>query len=308
MDVHFIINEQAGDGKGAKVWAELKKENVYPFDLTEYRGHATELAFQLAKKSDEALLLVVIGGDGTIHEVLNGVAGFAHVTIGVMKAGSGNDFVREFPAFSRLDDIQNYAAAKSPKRKAVDFGSVQLEDGHKRYFAGSSGFGLDADISLAVSRSPVKHLLNRWKLGSVVYALTVVHSLLTFTRFSAAVQIGPDTRHFKKVWMITVSNQKYYGGGMKISPHSVYDDGEFELTVVHSISLIKFLAVFLTVFNGSHTRFRGVSVYKARKFIIKADRKIGCHTDGEFIGTTAELPVICEADVRQWYVADNSHK
>ncbi|WP_303969929.1 diacylglycerol kinase family protein [Sporosarcina ureae] len=306
MEVHFIINEQAGDGKGAKVWASLRKNINYSFHLTERRGHAIELTKQLAGQTSESLLLIVIGGDGTIHEVLNGVVGYPHVTVGVMKAGSGNDFAREFPAFTNLQEIENYIAIKPIKRKTVDFGSVQLDTVHQRYFASNSGFGLDADISLAASQSTIKKTLNKWKLGSVVYALTVAKSLLAFKPFNAEIQIGSDIRMFRKVWMITVSNQKYYGGGMKISPQSIYDDGEFELTVVHSISTLKFLAVFLTVFTGSHTRLKGVSTYTSDTFIIEPDRMVGCHTDGEYIGTTSDRPVICKVDERKWYVADQS--
>lgn len=304
MNVHFIINEQAGDGKGAKLWAKLREHTSYPFHLTERRDHATTIALQLAQESTESLLVIVIGGDGTIHEVLNGVVGYSNVTVGVMKAGSGNDFAREFPAFETLQEVEAYAATLPIKRKTVDFGSVQLAEGHKRYFASNSGFGLDADISLAASQSVIKKTLNKWKLGRVVYALTVVRSLLAFKPFNARIQIGSDTRVFKDVWMITVSNQKYYGGGMKISPHSIYDDGKFEMTVVHSISMLKFLAVFLTVFNGSHTKLKKVSTYEGDEFIIETDRMVGCHTDGEYIGTTTEQAVICEVDKRKWFISE----
>ncbi|PID15645.1 hypothetical protein CSV63_07670 [Sporosarcina sp. P34] len=306
MDVHFIINEQAGDGKGAKLWANLRKNSSYPFHLTERRNHAKELSQQLAEQTDVSLLLVVIGGDGTIHEVLNGVAGYPHVTVGIMKAGSGNDFARTFPAFNSLQEVESYSVREPVKRRIVDFGSVRLSNTDQRCFASNCGFGLDADISLAVSQSTIKKTLNKWKLGSIVYALTVARSLLAFKPFNATVQIDSDTRIFENVWMITVSNQKYYGGGMKISPHSIYDDGEFELTVIHSISVLKFLAVFLTVFNGSHTKLKGVSTYKNDKFIMETDRVVGCHTDGEFIGTTTDQPVICEVDQRKWFIADKS--
>ena len=306
MDVHFIINEQAGDGKGAKLWASLRKNISYLSHLTERRNHAEELAQQLAKQTTVSLLLIVIGGDGTIHEVLNGVAGYPHVTVGIMKAGSGNDFARTFPAFNSLQEVESYLARKRANRKAVDLGSVRLSDSHQRYFASSCGFGLDADISLAVGQSTIKKTLNKWRLGSIVYALTVARSLLAFKPFNVKIQMDSDTRIFENVWMITVSNQKYYGGGMKISPHSICNDGEFELTVIHSISVLKFLAVFLTVFNGSHTKLKGVSTYKNNKFIIRTDRVIGCHTDGEYIGTTTDQPVICEVDQHKWYVVDKS--
>ncbi|PID24687.1 hypothetical protein CSV60_08940 [Sporosarcina sp. P7] len=308
MDVHFIINEQAGDGKGAKLWANLRLNTSYPFHLTERRNHAEELAWRLAKQTTVSLLIIVIGGDGTIHEVLNGVAGYPHVTVGVMKAGSGNDFARTFPAFNSLQEVESYIAIEPANRKTVDFGSVKLSASHQRYFASNCGFGLDADISLAVGQSTIKKTLNKWKLGSIVYALTVARSLLAFKPFNATIQMDSDTRIFENVWMITVSNQKYYGGGMKISPHSIYDDGEFELTIIHSISVLKFLAVFLTVFNGSHTKLKGVSTYKSDQFIIETDRVVGCHTDGEYIGTTTDQPVICDVDERKWVVADKREK
>ena len=306
MEIHFIINEQAGDGKGAKLWSGLRATLRYPCHLTERPLHATEIAHELACGTDKLLLLVVVGGDGTIHEVLNGVVGFPHVTVGFMKAGSGNDFAREFPAFGNVHEVEVYAANVPLRKKEVDFGVVRPDDAHKRYFASNCGFGLDADISLAASRSLIKKTLNKWKLGSIVYALTVARCLLAFKRFDARIQIGSDVREFKNVWMITVSNQKYYGGGMKISPHSIYDDGKFELMVVHSIPIWKFLAVFLTVFNGSHTKFKGVSTYEGEAFSMEADRAVGCHTDGEYIGTSSA--VVCEVDPRKWYVADASPK
>ncbi|WP_301109670.1 diacylglycerol kinase family protein [Sporosarcina sp.] len=304
MNAVFIINEQAGDGKGADVWRNLHADSSYPFKKTAYKGHATQLARQAVQETDQPVLLVVIGGDGTIHEVLNGIIGFEHVTIGVMKAGSGNDFAREFPVFQDFSEIKAYLNTIPIARKAADAGVVQITNNTYRHFASNCGFGLDADISLSVSQSRIKKTLNKWKLGRLVYALTVAGCLLRFKRFRASVQIGEKTTYFENVWMLTVSNQKYYGGGMKISPHSISDDGIFELTVVHDISLLKFLAVFLTVFNGSHTRFKGVSTYKSQKFIFGVDQEIGCHCDGEYIGTvTVGQEVVCEVDERKWYVS-----
>ncbi|MDV6378173.1 diacylglycerol kinase family lipid kinase [Sporosarcina sp. GW1-11] len=304
MDVRFIINEQAGEGKGLVVWKELRAHS-YPHEFTCFRGHATELARRAAQQHTNPLLLIIIGGDGTIHEVLNGIVGCTHVTVGVVKAGSGNDFARGVSTFRSLADIESYIEETSVKRKKVDLGYVQLSDQPTLYFAGSCGFGLDAEISLAVSQSKLKKTLNKWKLGSLVYVLTVVRSLLLFKPFDATIKIGNEERVFKDCWLITVSNQKYFGGGMKISPHSVNNDGKFELTVVHSIPVIKFLFVFLLVFTGGHTRFKGVSAYKGKKFVIDAAREVGCHTDGEYIGTTKiHQSVVCAVDLRKFFVAD----
>ncbi|WP_194841590.1 diacylglycerol kinase family protein [Sporosarcina obsidiansis] len=172
---------------------------------------------------------------------MNGIVGFEHVTIGVVKAGSGNEFTREFKAFTDLAEIESYAARVPLLRRAIDLGSVQLTNEISSFFASNCGFGLDAEISLAVSWSRVKKILINGKKGNLVYGITIVHS----------------------------------------------------------ISLLKFM----TVFNGSHTRFKGVSTYRSEKFLISTDQEGGCHMDGECIGTTrVGQPVVCEGDSRKWNV------
>ncbi|AXH99350.1 hypothetical protein DV702_06085 [Sporosarcina sp. PTS2304] len=204
MNIRFIINERAGQGKGLLEWRKLRAD-AYPHDFTRSRGHATELARQIIQQQSEPFLLIVVGGDGTIHEVLNGVAGHSHVTVGVVKAGSGNDFAREFPSFTCLKAIENFSEAISVQHRAVDFGQVRLAEKSSRYFASNCGFGLDAEISLAASQSKWKKRLNKWKLGHLVYVLTVVRSLLVFTPFEAIIQNGNEKRIFngspKKVFI-----------------------------------------------------------------------------------------------------------
>lgn len=302
MNVLFIINEHAGNGKGRNVWKALtpKLKLDYTYRITEYAGHAAAIAGQEAKKHPgQPLLIIAVGGDGTIHEVIQGVSGVSHVTVGALKAGSGNDFTRGYPSFKHAEDINRYVRMNSAgstlnvRRKAMDVGQLQIRPasdcgginkGGKMLFVNNAGIGFDAFVSTTVNRSALKRILNKVRLGSLIYALTVVWALFAFRRFHVTVGQGAASTTFRKVWFIAMCNQPYFGGGMKISPGSVPNDGKLEVTIVHGLARWKLLLVFITVFWGGHTGFKEVSVMEGTTFTFQTDRAMLCHTDGEYAG------------------------
>lgn len=109
-NIVFIVNEYAGNGLGKKVWRRWQEAIDFPHTvfITEREDHATEIAKKCAESMDD-LLIVGVGGDGTIHEIIVGVVGFKHVRIGIIAAGSGNDFGRTFSVFRTLKDLKEFA-------------------------------------------------------------------------------------------------------------------------------------------------------------------------------------------------------
>lgn len=282
MRLVFIINEFAGNGRGRRVWKEMKNGLTLPYDMhvTGYPEHAYRLSCELAEqaeKEQQAILLIVIGGDGTVHEVVNGCADNDYIVIGNVPAGSGNDFARGFRAFHQASEIEAYMQNAPIKR--VDLGKADYTGQH--FFINNCGVGFDAFVGLEANRSEMKKRFNQIGSGKLAYVYYVILGLARFKPFSLSVSCDEKNYLFKRVWFATVSNQPYFGGGMKISPDSSINDGKLEITIVHSLSRIKFLFMFMSVFFGAHTRIKGVEQMRGECFALCYDRPLPCHADGE---------------------------
>ncbi len=281
MKTVFIINPTAGNGRALKQWRRFEKTISFPFErmLTEFPGHATVIAATYRRDFQE-VLLIGFGGDGTLREIVVGAAGANGILIGSIAAGSGNDFARAYGTFKDARAIEQFL--KIPRFKRQDLGD--FTNGESCQFVSSSGIGFDAEITIAVNKSILKKKMNQIGFGKMAYYLYVIRTLLSFKKFTLTVTCDDDTFVYEDVWLATVSNQAYFGGGMKISPTSISDDGLLELTVVHQISRLKLLLVFGTVFSGTHTRFNEVSQMSGPEFILTTDKAICRHVDGDDAG------------------------
>jgi diacylglycerol kinase (ATP) len=304
MKAVFIVNPAARGGKALGRWEVFRKTVAFPYQefLTNGPGHAKAIARGFAAHHrEEKVLLIAFGGDGTIHEVIAGAAGAGNLVVGSVGAGSGNDFGRGFRSFGTAEEIGAYLDGRDTA-KALDLGKASFKD--SAIFVNSSGIGFDAEISRGTGSSSLKPLLNRVGLGKFVYALYTMRALISFRTFSLEVTADGERLNYRDVWFATVSNQPYYGGGMKISPLSDPADGLIELTVVSRLSRIKLLLVFGSVFFGAHTAFREVDCRQGRSFSLKADREVPLHTDGEDAGDTEPgCPVVFTVRPAAWRLA-----
>ncbi|MFF5994211.1 YegS/Rv2252/BmrU family lipid kinase [Lysinibacillus sp. KU-BSD001] len=284
MKLAFIINEFAGNGKGRRIWKNIERKLTVPYEayISHYPKHAFLLARELAERAandKQQVLLIVIGGDGTVHEVVNGCVNCNYIILGNIRAGSGNDFARGFFAFRNAQEIASFL--HKPNVRKIDIGHIQCPNEH--FFVNNCGIGFDAFVGIKANKSNIKKWLNKIGMGKLSYVYYVVLGLFMFKPFSLTVQHGGQTLHYDQVWFATVSNQPYFGGGMKISPHSITADGKLELTIVHKLSRLKFLTIFMTVFLGVHTRFSQVAQMSGATFRFQGDRMLPCHADGEEI-------------------------
>lgn len=285
MKTTIIVNPAAGNGKSLKRWEKFKKNLNFPYELqlTTSPQHATTLAKKCAETGDRQLV-IAFGGDGTAHEVIEGLLPCSNCIVGVIGAGSGNDFGRGFPSFQDADQVNQYVNSFGA---TIDMDIGLMKDGHLNYpFVNNAGIGFDAYVAYQVNKSPVKKALNKFNLGKLAYTFFVIKTLVTFRTFSLTVETPEHTQTFEKVWFATVSNQPYFGGGMKISPQSNPADGIIEMTVVHHLPRIKLLLVFASVFFGLHTSFKEVHQMKSDAFRLTTDYPMYRHTDGEFANQT----------------------
>lgn len=303
MQVLFIVNKYAGNGKGKKAWYRIQKNLTIDYNIafTEYKGHGSEIASEYTQHNDKQWLVVVIGGDGTVHEVVSAVVNNERVLIGVVSAGSGNDFARNFQVFRQAEQIESFLHTQKGG-VLMDLGNIQLGTRPTEVFVNNAGIGLDAYVAKLANKSRLKNYLNKIGLGKLSYTAFTIKCLFTFPRFDVTIRHNDKEHYFKQAWFVAMSNQPYFGGGMKISPQSKPNDGKIEVTIVYNISRIKLLLIFATVFFEKHTKFKEITFLQSDLFeIIVHAEKIFYHTDGDCNGEVEkDLEIQCTVEAAVW--------
>jgi diacylglycerol kinase (ATP) len=261
--------------------------------------------------------IVSVGGDGTFHEIVNGLRDHPHITVSCIPAGSGNDACRGFgipssplKALRHIlqsetkqaipYDLGEYAVHTNSKHNDVDEYVVQTDSKHNGLFTNGVGIGFDGEVARLTNTSGYKKWLNRWKLGGLAYAISALRLMFGFERNTVTLRIDGSEYTYEKVWLIAVTNIAYYGGGMKINPQADPRDGRLNVCIVHNISPLSLLFIFGTVFGGWHPRFKkAVKLLDGRQIDVQTDTKqMTVHADGEIIGTTP-VSVSIQASARR---------
>lgn len=281
---HFIVNPNARSGLGQKVWKMIEKRlkeehTAYRVYFTKFQRHATQIASKVTSDG-EPHTLVILGGDGTVNEVVNGICFPDKATLGYIPVGSGNDFARgvglSSDSMKALDTILT-----SSDRKKIDLGVLTYPKKRLR-FAVSSGIGYDAAICRQVSVSNLKPILNRLKLGKLSYVCFALDELFRCRPQKMAVALEDGrTMHYKRTYFAAAMNLPYEGGGCKFCPDARPDDQMLDLIVIADVPKICALLILPTVFLGKHTHLRGVHIFRCQKARIESETALALHVDGE---------------------------
>lgn len=297
MKYTFIINPKSRSGKGGVIWnllkPELKKQRIEcDIFYTEYAGHAREIAADVTSDGEEHTI-VVLGGDGSIGEVLSGIRDCSKVTLGFIPTGSGNDFSRELKLPVKPEKaLEN--VLKPGRIVPMDVGIAR--SGGTYRFAVSTGIGFDASVCHYVEKSRMKTFLNRIHLGSLVYLGTALKRLFADPLYEADVWLDDhEPLHFQRMYFAAAMNQPYEGGGFRFCPDAKPDDGLLDVIVVSKLPRLKVLCLLPTAFAGKHVRFRGIDIYKCKKVRIEVNEKAAVHTDGQ----PAAVENTLEAEIAQ---------
>lgn len=303
--LHFIINRKSKTGNGKKVWLEVKeylKEHEIPYvaHVTESQGHAKKIAKELSQLPDEIVRIVVIGGDGTVNETVNGIQDFEKVRFGVIPSGSGNDFVRGLGLKgSPVDHLKRIVESKEDQ--VIDLGCVTRlkkdtnEKLESRLFAISSGFGMDAMVGTRNNDSRIKKVLNKVGLGKLSYVFLTIYTLFSMETFSLKANFAGEEKEWKKTIFIASMNCSAEGGGVQMAPRSSFRDGKISFCCIHGIP--KFLCFFLLplLVIGKHEGIKGIEMIDCEKCEMHTDLPAIVHTDGELFGEETDIEVSCKA-------------
>lgn len=285
----LIVNPTAGDGKALRVFKSIQNEPLFHqlscrTFFTKYKDHGEELAPQLIEMyPDKIISFIVIGGDGTYHEVLNGLKSHNTIPLAFIPAGSGNDFARGIS--SKLKGVRLFRKIVTSSYYRPYWGGVYRTDrrktNHSRLFANSIGFGFDAEIVRRSNKARYKKWLNKIHIGSLAYVIALLECLFRYQPKTLTItQDGVTTTHHN-VWMLTICIHGYYGGGMKIIPNSKMNKDNFSVLLLKNISRWKILGLFLTVFWGGHQHFKEVSITESSQIHFSSYQPVAFQVDGQ---------------------------
>jgi YegS/Rv2252/BmrU family lipid kinase len=290
MEWFVIVNPNAGKRKGEKDWliiASLLHEAGIEFTnvFTEHRGHAVQLTKKYIENGFRQI--IVVGGDGTLNEVVNGIFSQTHapseqIKLAMIPVGTGNDWCRMFniPA----DYKQAVKLLLNPHIFIQDTGTIKYISGDgkeiTRYFVNMAGMGFDALVAKKTNKQK-----DLGKSNPLSYVVNIFSSLFIYT--STRVTILLDNEKISSdIFSMSVGICQYNGGGMKQAPDALPDDGLFDLTLIKPIGKFKIIRNVIKLFDGSFTRLPEVSTFRSSKIIIHSEPAMFLEADGESLGHT----------------------
>lgn len=272
----FIINPCAGKKDSSKELIEkinnvLKESNKeYKTILTEYNGHATEIARSEAEIGDEVTIFAC-GGDGTNSEVLNGVVGFENVTLGFIPIGTGNDYIKYYGEANEFLNIENQILGSA---KFVDLINVDNE----RYSLNVCNCGMDAIVADNMN------IFKKFKIsGKLAYNLALAYTFFSKLGTNFDIQIDDNKPINKDCMFVVCANSKVYGGGFKCAPTAVPYDGALEYCVIDKISHLRILSLIGIYSRGEHLGLDVVSYGQCQKMKISTKDGMPVSVDGEIL-------------------------
>lgn len=304
--LYFIVNQKARSGKGASHWQEvcgvLREQHMeYKAWMTEYEGHAfslvREICTQAKQSGDKDICLVVLGGDGTVNEVINGIPDFEGVRIGILPVGSGNDLARGLGIKGSVTEnlMRILTCMRSGKDSGylMDLGEVRWGKDESRLFAISAGLGLDALVCKKAITSKVKVFLNRLHLGKLTYLFLTVQSLFTMETVDGGVRYDKRGNRIRKLIFIAAMNFRAEGGGVPMAPDADAADGKLSVCTAYGIPKWRTFFCLPFLVAAKHAQIHGFSVQDCAVCEVKLEGPAVLHADGEYLGDVDRVRFSC---------------
>lgn len=250
---YVLVNETHLKGKGIKQLETVKRVFdvaglEYEVLLTRKEGDAKLHAERITSQNGENTL-VAMGGDGTLHDILNGIKDFEKCSLGLIPFGTGNDFAATANIPSDVKRAAEIIAFKAPK--PIDF--IELNSGLRSINA--IGMGLDVDI--------LKRVYTKKMRGHTKYFRALIPSLIHFKSCNFTLKYdGKEEKHFGLI--AALGNGKQIGGGIKLFPQAKIDDGYLDLLIVDYISRFRMIGAFFKLVAGKVDKVKNVTFVKTK--------------------------------------------
>jgi len=300
----FIVNPNSANGNGGRLWPQISaaaKERIGDFEarFTERMGQATDLARQAAE--DGAEMIVSVGGDGTLNEVVNGLMRpdgkpvNPKLVLATVVVGTGGDFrktagiPKEFTEAVKLLD--------GGITKTIDVGRMEMTD-HQgrtviRYFINITSFGIGGDVDARVNRT------TKIFGGFASFAYASLITMLTFK--NKPVHIVLDDANdlgVRTIFNVAVANGQFFGGGMHIAPQANLSSGHFDVVLLGDFKLHETLTQMPKIYKAAHIGHPKVKVYQAKKVVATSTEQVLLDVDGEQPGKLPTTFTICPGAIK----------
>lgn len=274
--IKLILNPVANHGRSIQIASDLRPlaaEHKADWSTSEYPGHAIELTRQAGEQGYD--LVVAVGGDGTVHEVINGlmqVPEKKRPAFGIVPLGSGNDFAHILGLPTEPALAMQSALTGQPH--PLDVASVRDQNDRLEYFNNTLGIGFDAVVNSYTRKITRIH-------GFLMYFVAL---MVTIFRHFDAIDLHVETD--QETWdlntlMLAVGNGPREGGGFIVTPEAKLDDGILNYVTIRKISRLMMLRLVPEVMNGTHGRFKPVRMGTCRRMSVTSKQPLHVHCDGE---------------------------
>lgn len=282
-----IINPNAGIGKAKKDWTHIsgllsRRGFDYLALFTEGPIHAITLTAEYIAKGFRKI--IVVGGDGTMNEVVNGIfkqqsVPTSSVSLGMISVGTGNDWGRTYGI--PRDYEEAVALLKAENTVLQDAGTVSFynnEEKHERFFINMAGLGFDGLVAQKTNADKIKG-----KSNPLLYLANLLSSLFSFKSCGARVVVdGVEIK--EKMFSISIGIGQFNGGGMRQAPDAKPDDGLFDVTLIKDMTKLSVIANVARLYNGTIKKHKRVVGLTGKNIIIEPDQPILIEADGESLG------------------------
>jgi diacylglycerol kinase (ATP) len=259
----------------------LAKRGVsYDLELTAGPKEAGMIARAACRDYD---VIVAIGGDGTVNEVVQGMV-FSHTPLGIIPGGTGNDFVRSLRIPNRLEQAVDIVLAG--QTRTIDVGKI-----NDTYFANNAGFGFDAAVNITT------YGMGGSTGGLSLYLRALVRTLGKYRPVLLTIAMNNRTID-QETFLLSIGNGTTCGGGFKLTPHAKLDDQLLDVTLIRPLPLASLLWHFPKVFLGTIDRVSYASVERTAELTIMSSGPVPIHVDGEIFpgnATTYKVSMIPRA-------------
>ncbi|TVP92428.1 diacylglycerol/lipid kinase family protein [Alkalibacterium sp.] len=295
----FIVNEYSRKGRHIKDKLETLMQAypvTYELVTTDYIKHAAELSRQYSETISNDTLMIAVGGDGTLNEVVQGIydSGKTH-PVAYLPTGSGNDFARSHDLSKSIEmSLKRILANTSAKELDVLTGET---DNEQMIAVNSIGFGLDGMVI-----SKLDETTNKQTIGKFSYLMSVLSAYFSQKEFALTLKNGSEVITFEKVLLVVFANHKFFGGGIPIHPLADPSDSYIDVVVSEKISFLELLNILYRILtNESHLSHKKVHSYRFKSCEVTIDPpQFGQH-DGELINRNVKSMTL-STDKQQFWI------